>query len=70
MDRVRKADDKAMPIMSLCSEQCLTIEMVMPLPGVKNLTPSFFLSCPTQEHISIEEDVSESNFRVPPCNLQ
>lgn len=71
MERVGKADDKAKPNMSLCTKKCLTIEMLMLLPGVANLKPSFLLSCPTEEHISIKEDVSGSSFEESPLfNLQ
>lgn len=62
MDRVGKADDKAIPKMS-GSELCLTMEMLTPRPGVVNLKPSFPLSCPTEEPISIKKDVCRSTFK-------
>lgn len=48
MDRVGKADDKAIPKTSFCSELCLTMEILTPLPGVANLKPRFPLELPNR----------------------
>lgn len=65
-DRVGKADDKAIPKISFCSELFMTIEMLTPPPGVANLQPRFPLSCPTEEHISIKKYVGGSTFKDVP----